>query len=94
MIKLLLIKIYISYYGSHGHVFGARNTDVRHGWITGLPKYENPGDILKIILDLNKETLTFVINGKSHQIQIDDEYKIDRNLKYRLAVSLCGGRVL
>ena len=79
----------IGYFGSIGQIYGAQK-----GWIKGLPKYENVGDILKIILDLDKEILIFVINGESHQVQTDDIFRIDKNIKYRLAVSLCPGRKL
>jgi hypothetical protein len=61
----------------------------------GQSKYGEPfiavGEEIDVILDLHNYTLSYIINGQHYGIAF---HNLARNVKYRLAVSLCPGYTL
>ena len=53
-------------------------------------KFDTEGGTINIILDLreNKNTVSYIINGKNYEKACD----VKKDCKYRLAVSVCAGR--
>merc|ERR1712228_652377 len=74
--------------GSYGRLTtGGHVSDSNYG-----EPFEKKGDCMTVDLDMHKDkhSLSYVINGKEHGKAFD----VDINVKYRLAVSICEGKVL
>ena len=57
--------------------------------------FDNVGDKLTMILDLDNNILSYTINGQIFgPVDLGGNFKLNKNDKYRLAVSLCSGRTL
>ena len=62
---------------------------------SGKHKFELVGDKLKMILNLNNQTLSYIINGKDNgAVKTLPNFRISRNDEYRFGVSICPGRVI
>ena len=80
-----------AFIGSKGAVTTGNMLDRMYSQHDGeVEKFEEVGDVIKVILDLNKDvnTLSFEVNGYNGGIA----YKVDKNWEYRLAVSVTEGR--